>query len=367
MLKKKLIIFMPSIEGGGVEKNLFIISNYLGKKIPESKLITCDRSYNNRFKNLKVINPKVNVEKFSLRRLKYLFCFFELIKIILKNKDILVFAFQANLYCAIVCKIFGVKVIIRSNSSPSGWNIGFFRQIIFKNLLSIPNKIIVNSKEFQIEYKKRFNIKTSCIYNPLDKKKIIKLSSQKVKNSFFKDFNNLKIIFIGRLVDQKDPMTFVKAMKIIKKKIEYKALIIGEGKYDKHLQKFIKKEKLKKNIKIINWQNNPYKYLKLSDLLILTSKFEGLPNVLLEAICLKKFIISSNCPTGPKEILLNGKGGLLFKVGNYKELSKKIIFYVNNKKKLKKKINYSHKNISRFDYRSNLNLYFNEIYKEIKY
>ena len=218
MSKKKLIIFMPSIEGGGVEKNLFIISNYLGKKIPKSKLITCDRSHNHRFKNLKVINPKIKIEKFSLRRLKYLFCFLELIKIILRNKNFLVFAFQANLYCAIICRILGVKVIIRSNSSPSGWKIGFFRQIIFKNLLTIPDKIIVNSKEFQKEFKRRFKIDTTCIYNPLDQKKIIKLSLKKVKNDFFKNYKYLKIIFIGRLVDQKDPMTFIKAMEIIKKK-----------------------------------------------------------------------------------------------------------------------------------------------------
>ena len=129
MSQKKLIIFMPSIEGGGVEKNLFLISNYLGKNIPNTKLITCDRSYNYKFSNLEIINPKTKVEVLSLRRLKYFFCFFELIKIIFNNKNFLVFAFQANLYCSIICKIFGIKIIIRSNSSPSGWKLGFFRKI----------------------------------------------------------------------------------------------------------------------------------------------------------------------------------------------------------------------------------------------
>ena len=62
MPKKHLILFMPSIEGGGVEKNLFIISNYLGKKIPNSILITGNKSFNSKFENLKVINPKINVE-----------------------------------------------------------------------------------------------------------------------------------------------------------------------------------------------------------------------------------------------------------------------------------------------------------------
>ena len=65
---------------------------------------------------------------------------------------------------------------------------------------------------------------------------------------------------------------------------------------------------------------------------LLSTTFEGLPNVLLEAITLKKFIIFSKCQTGPSEILLNGSGGLLFDVKNYNQLSKKILFYYNNKK-----------------------------------
>ena len=66
---------MPSIEGGGVEKNLFIISNYLGQKIPNTILITGSKSFNVKFDNLKIINPKINVENFSFKRLKFLFLY----------------------------------------------------------------------------------------------------------------------------------------------------------------------------------------------------------------------------------------------------------------------------------------------------
>ena len=110
-------------------------------------------------------------------------------------------------------------------------------------------------------------------------------------------------------------------------------------------------------VKIIDFVKNPYPLIKQSNLFILTSKFEGLPNVLLESLTLKKFVISSNCHTGPKEILLNGKGGLLFKVGNYRELSKKIRFYSMNKKDCGKMINRSYKALDRFDYSKNLRQY----------
>ena len=79
-------------------------------------------------------------------------------------------------------------------------------------------------------------------------------------------------------------------------------------------------------------------YLNQCDLFILSSKFEGLPNVLLEAQFLKKFIISTNCPTGPKEILLNGKAGDLIDTNSPKALTQKIInFHKDKKKKLNKK------------------------------
>ena len=83
-----------------------------------------------------------------------------------------------------------------------------------------------------------------------------------------------------------------------------------------------------------------------------------MPNVLLEAAVLKKFIISSNCQTGPKEILLNGKGGLLFKVGDYKDLANKIIIFKKNKKKFFNKVKITYKALDRFSYKLNIEKYF---------
>ena len=107
----------------------------------------------------------------------------------------------------------------------------------------------------------------------------------------------------------------------------------------------------------MDFQNNPFNLIKSSDVFILTSLYEGLPNVLLESQALKKFIISSDCPTGPREILLNGKAGFLFNVGDHIELSNLILYYSKNKKFLSKKISIGYKNLSRFDYSRNLKKY----------
>ena len=364
MKQKKLILFIPSIEGGGVEKNLFIIGNYLSNKINEIALITASKEHKNKFDSkIKFITPKNPVSNKSSRKFKYIICLYLLIKEIIKRRNILVFSFQANFYCSIICKIFNIKIITRSNSSPKGWSNNPIKEIIFKNLFKLPDHNIVNSIKFKSELNRRFNINSECIYNPLNKDQIKKKSTKKVNDNFLNEKKLLKIINIGRLTDQKDHLTLLKAANILKKNIKFKLLIIGRGKNKKKLNDYINKNNLKKFIKIINYQKNPFPYLRKCNLFILTSKYEGLPNVLLEALTLKKFIISSNCPTGPSEILDNGKNGLLFKVGDYKELAKKIIFFHSNKKACLKMTLIGNKRLKRFDYNLNLIKYFKTINK----
>ena len=86
-------------------------------------------------------------------------------------------------------------------------------------------------------------------------------------------------------------------------------------------------------------------------------------NVLLEAQTLKKYVISSDCPTGPKEILMNGKIGSLFKIGDYKMLASEIIKYNEKKINYKKKINQAYSMLERFDFEFNCKKYLSLIVK----
>jgi glycosyltransferase involved in cell wall biosynthesis len=366
-MKKSLIIFMPSIEGGGVEKNFFIISNYLSDIFKDTTIITSTNKFNYKLSGTNIINPSFKFKKTQGRKLRYLFCLLELIKLIFKNKKkVIVLTFQANLYSAIICKILGIKIIIRSNSSPTGWSNNIFKKFFYKIFLTLPDKIIVNSNDFKKELKSKFKVDSLCIFNPLNINEIKKKSKERIKFKFFSNNKDIiKIIFVGRYVDQKDPMTFLNALSIINNKLNFKALIVGRGILRNKMNIFIKKNKLEKKVKLLNFQDNPYKYIARSDLLVLTSKFEGLPNVLLEALSLNKFIISSNCPTGPREILDCGKGGFLFEVGNFQKLAKKIILFNDNKRKYNKKLIFARGRLTRFSYKNNLNKYFKLIKNEL--
>ena len=359
-MQKKLIIFIPSIEGGGVEKNLFIISNYLKDKIKSISVITISNKFKNRFLGkIRFISPKADFWNSIGRRKKFFVGLFILFLEILKDRNVLVFSFQGNIYCTLLCKILGIKVIVRSNSAPDGWSQNKFKYLIFKYVLKSADKVIVNSLDFKKKFKTKFGINAECIYNPLNKREIIKKSKIKSKIKF--DRKKLKLINIGRYTDQKDQLTLLKAVNRIKNKIKFNLLLVGRGVEKDKLTKYIHENNLSKHVKLIDFQNNPFNLIKSSDVFILSSLYEGLPNVLLESQVLKKFIISSNCPTGPREILLNGKAGFLFNVGDYVKLSDLILYFSKNKKSLSKKISIGYKNLNRFDYDQNLKKYLNII------
>ena len=352
---------MPSFEGGGVEKNLIIIANYFIKKIPNITLITASKKCKDRFNNKIIFRSPNNFFWENFGRIpKYFICLFYLFKEFLKNKNFVVFCFQGNLLCIILCKILNIKIIVRPNSAPTGWVKNNFKRFIFVNILKLADELVVNSLEFKKEFKKKLNLESVCIYNPLNKKEIIKLSKRK-NNKNFSNQKKLKIVSVGRLVDQKDHITLLRAVLILKKELDLEILIIGEGKNKKNLQNFIKENNLNKNVKILNYTNNPFPYIKRSNIFVLTSKFEGLPNVLLEAILLNNFIISTDCKTGPKEILDNGKGGDLIKIGDELSLSNKIKFFKKNKKLCMKKLKFAKKRLDRFDSKINLDKYLNLI------
>lgn len=333
-MDRKITIFNPSIEDGGVEKNLFLITNFFASNNINTSIISADKFKKKEFiKKVNFINPKkINFRK-SGRYKKYFFCLLILIKRIIFNNDKFIFSFQANIYSIIISKLLGARIIVRMNTAPQGWDHNFFKKIIYSYFIKKADGIIVNSKYFQKEVAQRFNVKSIYINNPFDFKKIKRLAEK--KNKSFYPNNCLKLITIGRITEQKDQITILKSLVILKKKkIRFKFLLIGKGHLKKKLEKFIKKNDLRENVKFLGFQSNPFSILKQADIFILSSLYEGSPNVLVEALFLKKKIISSNCPTGPDEILSSGVYGELFKIKDYKNLANKILRINDSPKKI---------------------------------
>lgn len=340
MGSKNLIFFNPSIEGGGVTKNLVALINDLAQKKLNIFFCTYYKNLQNKLfikiyklnKNIKIVYPFLNIFKNS-RTYIIISCFVKIIFFNFWRKDTII-SFQANIFAIIAAKITGSKIIIRCNTSPDKYIKNFISKKIFWYFYSKADGIIVPSESFKDKFSNFFNLDCFIHKQILNAEEIIYKSKKKIIFDFFKKKKTLKLISVGRLVDQKDHLTLLKSMK---KLIQYRAaelLLVGSGKEEKKLRQFINYNKLNDCVKLINFTPNPFPYIKLSDVFILTSKYEGNPNILLETAILKKLIISTNCNTGPKEILQNGKGGFLVKVGDFDKISNILI-----------KLNLKHKTI----------------------
>jgi len=163
------------------------------------------------------------------------------------------------------------------------------------------------------------NVKT--IYNPIDFQQVHKMSHEDDDL----DFSHPLIIGIGRLEKQKNFSLLIKAFSIVAESVDAQLLILGEGSLSSRLKKEALDLGVSERVQFLGFVDNPYKYLKKSDVFVLSSLWEGFGNVLVESLAVGTQIVSTDCQSGPSEILDNGKYGTLVKVGDSKVLAREII------------------------------------------
>lgn len=343
--KNNIVFYFPSIENGGVEKNFFLLIDYFKDKC--NLFIVTGSKINLKHKNINIITFKKKIFFLLPRNIKNILCF--ILFLISKPKNAKILSFQYNISAIILSKITGSSIAVRSNQSPENYSNSLIKTKCYQFFFKLADVIIVNSYQFKKNFKKKFTLNSKVIYNLLDPINKIDILKKKFKPKIYTK-NKVKFIIIGRLVKQKNHLLALKALSKISRK-KFELIILGSGNEENNIKNYIRNNKLEKNIKIIKFKKNIYPYLKCADILLLPSLFEGLPNVLIEALMLKKIIISSNCNSGPSEILANGKYGYLFETNNHNDLFKKINFCINNITKCKssKKILYGYKSINRFD------------------
>ena len=366
--KIKIFFFHSFSELGGVDLSISRLINYSDSKKFDIEFISLNKPKIKRLVN-KPIKYKVLNKKRTIASI------FDLRKIVKKNIQLKKFkkiVFISNQFHCNLVAIFAlfflenVKLVLFERNHPNIFKYSkniftkfknIFVKILIKLFYGKARLVLANTKESANDWSKLSGEKVINIYNPAFDKKIVKLSKKKINKKF-------DIINIGRFENQKDHTTLIKAFNLLKNKKDLKLLLIGYGNLKIEIKNLIFKYRLQKNIKILSNILNPYPYLKNSKLFVLSSKYEGFPNVLVESIMLGIPVISTNCKSGPKEILLNGKGGELFNVGDYETLSKKISFFFNNKKTLKKKLIVARKNVARFNIKTVSKEFWNLIEKQ---
>jgi len=197
------------------------------------------------------------------------------------------------------------------------------RRITIRFFYPKANRILVNAKQMGRQLSDIYKMTTEkieVIYNPVDIKKITCTSREECHHRWFHEDIPV-IIAAGRLVRQKGFDYLLNAFSIVSKGLSCRLMIVGKGKEEKKLMKLVEQLKINEKVDFPGFQKNPYKYLARSKIFVLSSLYEGFPNVLLEALALGVSSIATRCPTGPDEIITDGVNGLLVPPADEKALA----------------------------------------------
>ncbi len=370
--KIKLFIFQPYPKFGGADRSLIKLINGLNFK--DITLISLSKCKYNKYLNKK-ISYKV------LKSNRVLYSVFELRDFIkekisknsIKKNIIISNQNFANVILMIsLNKIKKIKKILVERNHLDELKFhknikDFIKKKIILFLIKIyysKSDVIVGiSKKLSLDLENYINSKVITIYNPSFEDRIImnnKIDKVKINSS-------KKIILnVGFFEKQKDQMTILKSINILKKYYEnFLLILVGRGTEYKNLKNYIKKNNLSKFTKVYQNIKNPTFFYRKADLFILSSIYEGLGNVLVEAIKNKCPVITTNCNSGPMEIICNGKYGDFFLPGDYAGLAKKILDHFKNPRRLNKKLRLSSKHMKKFSLKENIQN-FNNLFDKIK-
>lgn len=194
------------------------------------------------------------------------------------------------------------------------------------NLYNMCDKVVSVSYGAKDDLLKYFQIdkeKITVIYNPIIDDKI---KARKKDNKL----ENNSLITIGRIEEEKDQITILKAVKyLLDRGKEHYLTILGEGSLKENLMQVSEEMGIQNYVKFLGYKDNIYEELSKSDVFILSSKHESFGNVIIEAMYSEVPVISSDCLYGPREIIKSNEYGILFDVGDYEDLAKKILFLKN--------------------------------------
>ncbi|MCL1876290.1 MAG: glycosyltransferase [Synergistaceae bacterium] len=164
--------------------------------------------------------------------------------------------------------------------------------------------------------------KIHVIYNPVVNKELLSQIDEPIDDPWFGENSDPVIIGVGRLGDQKDFATLIKAFEIVsKRRRNLKLLLLGEGKQRKMLENMVVDLELSERVRMPGYTANPYPYMKRAALFVLTSRYEGFGNVVPEALACGCNVVSTDCKSGPSEVLEGGKYGALAQVGNPEDIA----------------------------------------------
>ena len=334
---KKIFIILPDLCGGGAERlHVYLANEWLFRGYYVEFILM-----KNKGDLISLLCPDIKIKDFNVLQIRSLI--YPLSKYIKKNKPDIIITAMWPLTSAVVIAwcISGKKgnLYLSDHENLSASYLSqhrvkpSFLKILIKTTYPYATGIIAVSngvKEDICFLGSLLPSKVKVIYNPA----AIGVSESFVTHSdMFSMWGNnckYKILSVGRLSVQKDHKTLIKAFSLLPPEINAKLIILGDGPLRGELEKLIQQMNLTERITLPGFVLNPTPFYQSADLFVLSSLWEGFGNVIVEALECGLRIVSTDCPSGPSEILADGLYGKLVPVSDSVKMSNAIVEKLRN-------------------------------------
>lgn len=307
---------IPTLSNGGAERVISVLSTAMSSKREVVILKYYDMPDEYPVgDNVKIINLS-NGDKNTYEKIGYL-CKLKRIRCIIKEeKPDFVIPFLFHVALAVEIAAVGLKTNILQSMriDPASSPKAFWRRYI-RDFLVYKSKCSFVQNEKQKQYfKKKSHHKIHVLYNPISET----LFDAKQKN----DMNPYIICSMGRMESQKNfPLLIDAFEKAFADENDVQLLLYGRGSRESQLQEYIDRKNMADRIKLMGRTNDVKAAYENANMFVLSSDFEGMPNALMEAMAAGVPCVSTDCPTGPSDLIENGENGLLVPVGDVEAMA----------------------------------------------
>jgi glycosyltransferase involved in cell wall biosynthesis len=303
--RKRILFLLPSLTGGGAERVFTTLLRHLDRTRfePHLALLQAQGAY------MGDIPKDVPIHDLKVSRVRYALP--KILRLIWKIRPQTILATMGHLNTALVSVNFffprNTRLLVREAAMPSE----VFRgrkdlklwQWLYRNLYKSADKVVCPSDAVAGDLEENFGVpreKLVRIYNPVDVERVRQMASE---GECPYQAAGPYLIAVGRLSREKGFDILIDAMPAVLRRFPAAQLyILGEGPLEAELKEQVQTLGLYENVVFLGFQANPWLYLKHADAFILPSRYEGLPNVLLEALALGAPVVVSDCPGGIREI-----------------------------------------------------------------
>lgn len=336
---KRITLFMPAFSGGGAERVMIALANNFDSQNinVDMVVLASDGPYIHELsKGVRIVDLGVN------RAMRGIIPFARYLK---KNKpEVVLVTMKQVALCAYFARrlTFGAsktRLLIREAVSPTfsemhqGVSVRIM-SILLRYVYKDVDAVISTTPEMTDELSARYQFKRLLtIGNPVATKKFRALMNQRADCHWPWPKNEKLVLSVGRLGRQKDFSTLIKAFALANQELPARLAILGEGELRPEIEAQIASLGIEDRVWLPGFVENPFAYMASCDLYVMSSIGEGLPNALIQALCTGTPVVSTSCPTGPKDLLEDGKYGHLVDIGDFSAMAECIVHSLTHESK----------------------------------